>query len=234
MKKTFASLLLLSSMAMAADYIWVGPDGGSWSTSSNWDIDNNFYPQSDKDTAIIGDDKSVIWNACNYFGKCDSVILGERSILELAAAGNINVRTFTIGGGSQVNWNNDSALGYSRDFTINYGTFTADSYGQFNVLTESALWYNGHTVTLTGTLDFANIAPGEGTINLYTTTAAGVNGFSIDYSGLNVINADGRVTYDIEQVDNGVAISYSVVPEPSTATLSLLALAGLASRRRRK
>ena len=35
-------------------------------------------------------------------------------------------------------------------------------------------------------------------------------------------------------VNPGVKIADNVVPEPATATLSLLALAGLAARRRRK
>ena len=85
-----------------------------------------------------------------------------------------------------------------------------------------------------GTLDFANIAPGEGTIELYTASSVGVYDLSLDYSGLEVINASEFVTYEIKQLNSGVAITYNVIPEPATATLSLLALAGLAARRRRK
>ena len=63
--------------------------------------------------------------------------------------------------------------------------------------------------------------------------SGGVYNLSVDYSGLEVINANESVTYEIKQVDNGVAIAYSVIPEPATATLSLPALCGLAARRRR-
>ena len=33
---------------------------------------------------------------------------------------------------------------------------------------------------------------------------------------------------------SGIAVSTNIIPEPATATLSLLALAGLAARRRRR
>ncbi len=57
---------------------------------------------------------------------------------------------------------------------------------------------------------------------------------------LPTFNADGtRTGWFIEYRDNGngtgnVYLTYNTVPEPTTATLSLLALAGLAARRRRK
>lgn len=233
MKKSLVFLFALSGAVLAADYTWVGPEGGDWATSANWDLNNGYYPQSDSDHAIIGDNKSVIWSSCQYFGATNIVTLGKNSILTLTANGDLNVNTFEIGGGSKVNWSNDYALGFGRNLTINYGTFSADSYGQFNITTGQSLWYNSHTVSLVGTLDFANVSPGEGTIQLYTLSG-GVNGLSVDYRGLNVINANESVIYEIKQVDNGVAIAYNVIPEPTTATMSLLALAGLAARRRRK
>lgn len=233
MKKSFISLFALSGVVMAANYTWVGPENGDWATPSNWDLNNAYYPQSDYDHAIIGDNKSVIWSACKYFGASNTITLGTNSTLTLTANGNLNVNTIGIGGGSKVNWGNEYALGFGRDLTINYGTFSADSFGQFNITTGQALWYNGHTVSLVGTLDFANVSPGEGIIELYTTSG-GVHGISLDYSGLNIINTGEDVTYEIKQVNNGVAITYNVIPEPTSASLSLLALAGLAARRRRK
>jgi len=232
MKKTLIALSALGSIAVAADYTWVGPENGEWDVSSNWDLNNGYYPQSGMDNAIIGDDKSVVWST-GYFGQSNSITLGENSTLALTANGDIHVGAFTIGGGSKVNWSHDADLGFGNDFTINYGTFTADSYGQFNVATARTLWYNNHIVTLTGTLDFAGISPGEGSIALYTLNG-GVSQLNVDYSGLQVINANDRVTYEIKQENNGVYITYSVIPEPTTATLSLLSLAGLAVRRRRK
>ena len=233
MKKSFISLFALCGVVMAADYTWVGPENGDWATSSNWDLNNAYYPQSNSDHAIIGDNKSVIWSSGTYFGASNIVTLGKNSILTLTAGGNLNVNTFEIGGGSKVNWSNAYALGFGRSLTINYGTFSADSYGQFNITTGQALWYNSHTVSLVGTLDFANVSPGEGTIELYTLSGR-CEGLNLDYSGLNIINANKDVTCEIKQVNNGVTITYNVIPEPATATLSLLTLAGLATRRRRK
>lgn len=235
MKKAIIILSSLSTMAMAANYTWVGPENGQWNVSSNWDINNGYYPQSDSDHAFIGDNKSVIWSGGYYYGASDSITLGQNSVLSLTAGGDIAVNTFTIGRNSAVNWTSDYHLGYLRSFTINYGTFTVDSYGQFNVTTGQKLWYNNKKVTLNGVLDFAEVDPGEGTIRLYTLNGS-VDGLNIDYSGLQVINTNDRITYEIKQENNGVSIAYKVapVPEPATATLSLMALAGLAARRRRR
>lgn len=143
-------------------------------------------------------------------------------------------RDNAIIGDNKVNWSNDLAFGFNKDFTMDYGTFTADSYGQFNVTTEQALWYNGHTVTLTGTLDFAGISYGEGTIALFPLNGE-VSQFAVDHRGLQVINTNDYVTYKIRQENNGVyIITCNVIPEPTTAALPLLALAGLAVRHRRK
>ena len=58
-------------------------------------------------------------------------------------------------------------------------------------------------------------------LNYTVTTNYVVQGFKLDASKFNIS-------------DNGIASMSVVVPEPTTATLSLLALAGLAARRRRK
>lgn len=233
MKNTFIALLALSSIAMAAEYTWVGPENGEWNVPSNWDLNNSYYPQSWFDNAIIGDNKTVVWSGGEYYGSCKAITLGQNSTLNLTAGGDINIGTLTIGGGSVVNWTNSYDLGYQHSLTLDFGTFTADSYGSFNISTDRVLWYNGHAVNLVGTLDFAGITPGEGTIALYTLSG-GAYQQNIDYSGLQVINANDNVTYEIKQENNGVYISYKAVPEPTTATLSLLALVGLAARRRRK
>ena len=65
--------------------------------------------------------------------------------------------------------------------------------------------------------------------------AAGYNSIQVDFG--EDVNYD-RLSLGIEGADyqgekDGKA-TFSLVPEPSTATLSLLALAALAARRRRK
>ena len=78
MKKSLVFLFALSGAVLAADYTWVGPEGGDWATSANWDLNNGYYPQSNSDHAIIGDNKSVIWSSCQYFGATNIVTLGNQ------------------------------------------------------------------------------------------------------------------------------------------------------------
>ena len=79
---------------------------------------------------------------------------------------------------------------------------------------------------------------GSGTIDLLAYTTFG-SAPAFDYTGLD-LTGDGSVELTITDVtENGVrkiGVNYTVlaVPEPATATLSLLALAGLCARRRRK
>jgi MYXO-CTERM domain-containing protein len=62
------------------------------------------------------------------------------------------------------------------------------------------------------------------------TLTWGVDGVETLGSYKGNMNGNANLTY----VVNTQQISTQVVPEPATATLSLLALAGLAARRRRK
>ena len=62
-----------------------------------------------------------------------------------------------------------------------------------------------------------------------TGTVSGVEGTEITFTDEN----NGKVTGTLTDAGNG-SFTVTVVPEPATATLSLLALAGLAMRRRRK
>lgn len=86
------------------------------------------------------------------------------------------------------------------------------------------------------------------TTNPYTTTSLALGQQNIAVRELTTYvvggvtaNDNGEITFTINNTDgkhsasfNYATISGAVVPEPATATLSLLALAGLAARRRRK
>ena len=136
----------------------------------------------------------------------------------------LTLTTLQAGAGATLNANiaftADSSL--ILDGTLTMGSDVALATGMSLTLSESMLadLYGYNAVTLfTGvdnlTLDNVTMADGE------TLNANGV--FS---------NLDAGYDYKLAYV--GGLVSLAVIPEPATATLSLLALAALAARRRRK
>lgn len=103
------------------------------------------------------------------------------------------------------------------------GNHTAGIGVVTNTLTIGGAEYTG-TLTLG-----ANSASGTGVITTNYTLAAG----AIEEVSLKVQRTKAGALTGFAAVTAGT-LSYTVVPEPATATLSLLALAGLAARRRRK
>lgn len=242
MKKSIIALLALGSVALAGEYTWTGNGGNNnWNNSSNWLLDgatSEYYPQSHGDNAVVGEGNYTIYWAegMAYFGDTNSVTLnaGNNLIISTTNA-NINVNSFTLNPGAVVTLAAPGALGYGRDFTINYGTFTADSHGLFDASgMAGSLWANRKTVTLTGVLDLTGVT-GSGTVDIYKSKAVS-DTIYFNTEGLTVIGAE-NVNFEIV-TGSGVQLKYDIptpaVPEPTTATLSLLALAGLAARRRRK
>ena len=89
--------------------------------------------------------------------------------------------------------------------------------------------------TITFTFDKAVVLTGtEETITLVTTSSGSTDGLA--YTALK--NSENAQVVGVNPVVSGygpvVRLSGQIIPEPATATLSLLALAGLAARRRRK
>ncbi len=121
--------------------------------------------------------------------------------------------TLTAGRG-QTNWSDTAASPTSYSFSENKSTATALTLSTDTVYTVSVVGTDqSQTVTL---------MQGDTTI----TTLASYNG-----NMNNSVNGNMNTRYN--QAFNPNAVT-PVVPEPTTATLSLLALAGLAARRRRK
>ena len=225
----------------ADTYTWSGAAGDNmWGNSQNWTNQNGYYPQSDGDSAVINPGNEVIiWSSTQqYHGATNSIDLGAGNTIIFEAndgASDLSVSAITLGGGAKFELTGTNAIGYGKDFTINYGTFTADSYGQFDVnMTAGTLWTNGRTITLSGNFDTSDLT-GSGEIVLYDASGISYNGgdTTFNVSGIT-LNTSEKVTAEIITGGNKVSISYQVVPEPTTATLSLLALCGLAARRRRK
>ncbi len=78
------------------------------------------------------------------------------------------------------------------------------------------------------------------TVNLFDLITEGTGGLIddlasiyVEYDGVRYDYEDGPVTFTYTGEATDLVIGREIIPEPSTATLSLLALAGLLSRRRR-
>ena len=130
-----------------------------------------------------------------------------------------------------------NALGLGRNFTLNFGTFTAEEHGTLTATDISGFWTNGKTVVFAGILDTSSLS-GSGTIELASIKSAQQGGnLNLDLSGLNIAS-NSQVQATVTQVtENGVTkvlINYETVPEPATATLSLLGLGSLLLRRKRQ
>ena len=114
----------------------------------------------------------------------------------------------------------------------------------------SVFSFNASNLAQTGsrTIDFT-VSAGETVFSGGTATTVSNNfGLTpVDTTGSFTLEADSSMTISIKADKNankneggcyvgltGGTISYQVTPEPTTATLSLLALAGLCARRRRK
>lgn len=171
----------------------------------------------------------------------DLIILEEGS--SLVNEGNIEKEILVQGGTLTLN---DS--GYTQDITLESGTiYVTDSGVQTGALTLKGGTINfsdGASVALGEddvlNLDGADIIVSVADTNTIETgsivtlfgstgTVSGVEGTEITFTDEN----NGKVTGTLTDAGNG-SFTVTVVPEPATATLSLLALAGLAMRRRRK
>ncbi len=252
MKKSLLLTLAGLSLCMTAqadnDYVWSGKaDGQTWSNSNNWNVGgspNGYYPQSGSDNAIIGADAGTIrWEACAHWGATKSIALGSGSTLICNATNdymNFSVQSITLESGSALQFSSTSTnsdFGLQNNLTVNYNKVAAADHAYFDATEVRQWWGNGHTVYLTGSLDTTGLT-GSGTIELCAFTTFHSTP-TINYTGFDV-TGDSSVELSIYDVtEDGVrtiGVNYNVltVPEPTTATLSLLALAALCSRRRRK
>lgn len=246
---TLASLSLCMTAQADTDYVWTGnANDQTWSNPDNWNVGGSptaYYPQSGSDNAIIGADAGTIrWEACSYWGATKSIALGSGSTLICNATGeghaDFSVPSITLESGSALQFSSTSTnsdFGLQNDLTVNYNKVTAADHTYFDATEVRQWWGNGHTVYLTGSLDTTGLT-GSGTIELCAFTTFHSTP-TINYTGFDV-TGDSSVELSIYDVtEDGVrtiGVNYNVltVPEPTTATLSLLALAALCSRRRRK
>jgi len=138
---------------------------------------------------------------------------------------------------AQLVFESSNTLGLQRDFTMDFGVFTAEEHGSWIATNLANFWTNGRTVTFFGTLDMCKLS-GSGTIELASLKSSQEGGnINLDLSNLQFVG-NKKIQATAEQVTENdvtkVVISYEMIPEPATATLSLLGLGGLLLRRKRQ
>ena len=135
----------------------------------------------------------------------------------------LSLSNLTVGKGSTLNAN--IVLGKDSILSME-GCLTMGS---------SVALASGMTIDLTTAL-LTRLSQGEAIDLFASVDSLTLDGLNIDHDTITEVsfNVDDMVqTFDMAYSNAGT-VSITLVPEPATATLSLLALAGLAARRRRK
>ncbi len=236
MKKTIitAALLLgLTSAASAEVSTLYDLDNPAVSTTYVWDVTsaNNVLSASDI-VSLCNPSTSNWWPESTLTFELDETtlldldLLGTDTIISLAT---INTTTASLGLGlKNVEGENKLVLMWKGDsYTDNAWTLGTNSGKYSFVLKDAGGMYTD--VYDAGADTPALLYNGSG----YGTTAQAQTVTSVvlhaDYvDSFCVSNAALNATAD------GIGMAARIIPEPTTATLSLLALAGLAARRRRK
>ena len=245
MKKTLITLLVLGGVAMGAT-----PDLAdanittNGTTTSYWTEDGNFTVALTLDVAslrkYLEQGQTPVWgtNIVSYDagGTATGVCINGGS-----SSNKVNTSGLYARWGTNINWNSTCFTSGNDLATLNWD----------NVGSAGLVYSFGAT---TGTAVAFTIRDTEGTalVDSYLT-AGGLKSSSATNAVLTLHNEmvaagyffDDRLDYDaadykaLAAAAAGAAIPATegwtrVIPEPATATLSLLALAGLAARRRRR
>ncbi len=249
MKKTIIALLALGSVASAATITpitegeWtthgtaVVADGTISTTNTNWQVDAATYTLSESLIYADTDTLSFSFDAKNngsgnscltlaFIGSTNAIVLGHGSYNSPADAIQVAV-TDSVGiTGGYVFANTNP----SDDLTLTAAKTLS-----------SAMPAGGATTTISGTISWDGdtwaLELGSSATDSTLTYDLGIT--TLDVSKIMVtIEGGGSPTHNNTDwqtpVMSNLSISTPAVPEPTTATLSLLALAGLAARRRRK
>ena len=229
MKKTLITLLTVAATALSANAAsW----GDSWLYSENGTTITLDTAQSSLTAVVVLDVEkmkdvmlagaSLSKNTLIDFIDTDTNDIGLQTNYSSADGKIANsglYGTWNQGGAYSVGMNSGFELSTLWDATVAASAVLTYSYSTGTTAAFSALKSDGSMVTLGGT---------------WNTTLRGT-GF-----GANEVVFDANlveksfVFNGVSTVEQATYLATTVIPEPATATLSLLALAGLAARRRRK
>ena len=259
MKKTIIALMALAGAAVANSSITletqlVTGDNVAYGLYSQWDVvkSNTNIVEATKTTWNYTSGKNNNDNKTLTFYVKLNDLLGGNSLAPTA--------TYEFSSFSWLGQNNGNCSGGGDILTISVGTQSITGAVQQSTNIYTTAVFNGDEpntltlsssdiLTITLTAGAETNAHGEA-VELTFVDTLGTNKLLGSASNLN---SDGTMNYwheDKKNSDNGWdtsvktdapvvsmtvrAVAAPAVPEPTTATLSLLALAGLAARRRRK
>ena len=239
MKKTLITLLALAGVTMGATYDdFTKYDVASTVTTTGFDYSTNEV------TVAVTLNVDVIKG---YF--CDQ----ESTWVPAPTEQNPNAGSWTLISHMLVNVTGNNAIGVGtliKSDTQEYfsaawnGTIDYTPTGIDTNMDRADIWEDAVTASLvmsadrtTGTRVVFTMGYDDGSTWQTVGTAGSVKSGSWEPSGLSLDTTavtSVAMYNDYISADDAKTIGLSLVPEPTTATLSLLALVGLAARRRRK
>lgn len=237
MKKTLIAIMALASMAHASTIITFGGLGGDYSFVTDAhtinDVTSYSAQLSDGNSFTLTPSASKLWGGAKD-GSPEGTWLNTTALEDLNTTLGTSYSATDFGLGSTMYFtapgNNNSFSTLTFDFSnANVG----DSITMYAMVT--ACNNNLTNFSVSG-LDSLAVSYATNSSDGFSDTAA----FSQGVKQITMIKITGEIT-DSNVVLNPSgnksgfqSVAYQIVPEPSTAVLSLLALAGLAVRRRRK
>ena len=157
------------------------------------------------------------------FGTTNADILVEGGQLTLENGSSVGNIVMKDGGNIDITGNSNTGA-----LTLNGGTLTFSEGAVLNS-TQITLSENVAIIVNVDASIMEALQNGEGSVKLFSCNVEQLEGAEVTF----VAEGHEDVKATVSQENGSVTIT-AVVPEPTTATLSLLALAALASRRRRK
>lgn len=252
MKKTLIAILVLSGVA-AADVVFDLATAGT-PTSASATVTNGIITPSASDWEHFDYAKYTLPNTIILSAPTDVLDFSFTVNRPHAIHGNDTVEKSLTTFSMALTGSNGAVIighGYNSDYTasaaqLQIGTY--DTCGDFGYIfresdkgnckgVNTLTYIDGglpfDTSTITGQIAWDNT---EAAFVMTLTSSALLNGETLSYSLGNSVNVS-DVVFSVNGVDTpkftGAIVSCSVIPEPTTATLSLLILAGVAARRRR-